>query len=266
MKLYHYTDLASVLGIIQKERSLEFWGSRYDCMNDPLDFKFAWNRILPRIVKAAEDSNLHPFEKMKMVVRPFVVSFSAKEDDFLMWRLYNAKVCLILDSEYFDRQTLNWALMKCEYVTDDESDITKAFQTINDSLQFHPNLYAFSGRISTFIKHEAFRVENEVRLASWDCYNVHDEKISVSKLSDCNTEDISVEKEFHTRIGKNNKIVMYKKFPIDGNALSGVIVHTYSEMEFESIKDALQSVLIQNGFTRDVFENIQQTSAYPFNV
>lgn len=262
MKLYHYTNLASVIGIIKQGRSLEFWASRYDCMNDPFDFQFAWNRIRPIIIKAAQREKLHKFETKEMAVHPYIVSFSSKEDDFLMWRLYNAKVCLILDSEYFERQALDYVLRKCEYIADSKKELYDAYHAINADIQFIPNIHMYSGRISTFIKNEAFRVENEVRLATWYYYE-HDEKITISNQKKNNYFENGM---FYTRIGPNGKIVIYKKFPIDGNALVGIIVHTYSEIEFESIREALRSVLIQNGFSRDVFDNIRPTSAYPFNL
>lgn len=264
MKLYHYTDLASVLGIIKPKRALEFWGSRYDCMNDPLDYQFAKNRILPSMIEASKKQNMHEQEVLPIETHPFIVSFSKKQDDFLMWRMYNAKVCLVLDSEYFDKQTPNSALIECEYMVDTQDALHSAFLKVDEKIHYCNNIYANVSRISTYIKHIAFETEGEVRLASWDYYNKTGDKLC---LQDCEEDKNSiVTEDFFSRVNANGKIILFKKFAIDGNALSSIIVHTYSEIEFSSITDALRSILIQNGFSSDVFNNIQQTSAYPFNL
>ena len=247
MKLYHYTNLAAAIGIIQEKRSLEFWGSRYDCMNDPFDSQFAQNRIEPVIRNSARNNKLQKIETKELKVHPFIVSFSEKADDFLMWRLYNAKVCLVLDSEYFDRQTLNHALRKCEYISDNNEELHRAYHAISENLMFCPNIYAFSGRISTFIKHAAFKDEGEVRLATWNYYDEKDNTVSIEKVYTNRRKDddgIVKDKKFQTRIGANGKITIYKKFHINGNALAGIIVHSYSEIEFEAIKEQLRSILI----------------------
>jgi hypothetical protein len=265
MKLYHYTDLASVIGIIKPNRALEFWGSRYDCMNDPFDCQYAYKQILPKIIKFAQKEPLEFSEKCELDVNPFVVSFSQKEDDFLMWRLYGAKVCIVLDSEYFDKPSPNCAVIKCEYVPEnDDKRLYESYHVINGKIGFCRNIYAYTKRISTFIKHNAFEVEGEVRLASWDYYNKKGDNLC---LPDCDESQSGIATtEFFSRVNENGKIILFKKFAIDGNALSGIIVHAYSRSEFSSIKNALRSVLIQNGFSSDVFENIQQTSAYPINL
>lgn len=260
MKLYHYTNLSSLLGIIQPKRKLRFWGSRYDCMNDPLDYQFAYNRILPVVEKTVKTTDLQDGEAYEIDVKPFVVSFSKKEDDFLMWRMYNSKVALILDSEYFDRPTPNTALVECRYTDDDDDSILKAFRTVNQNIPFCQNIFAYAGRGATFIKHKSFETEGEVRLATWDYYDKYDNKAS---LPDCKDDS---SKEFKSRVDTDGKVVLYKEFEIDGNALAGIIVHTYSEIEFEFIRNAIKSILIQNGYSRDVFSNIIHTKAYPFNL
>lgn len=259
MKLYHYTSLASFLGIIREGRKLVFWGSRYDCMNDPLDFQFAKIRILPTLKKVAHHPDLLDNEKIEVEVEPYIVSFSTKEDDFLMWRMYNSKVALVLDSEYFDRPTPNTSLIKCQYTDYNNDEILNAFKMVNKTLTSCRNIFAYASRGATFIKHKSFESEGEVRLATWDYYKDCNKLI----LSDCKDDD---EKEVKTRMANNDKIVLYKEFEIDGNALDGIIIHTYSKIEFESIKNTIKSILAKNGFSKDVISNIKPTSAYPFNI
>jgi hypothetical protein len=215
------------------------------------------------MVEASKNLGMKGMEVEEVETHPYVVSFSKHEDDFLMWRLYNAKICLVLDSEYFDRNTANVALIECEYIHDISQERQNAFTKIDSKIQYCRNVYANVGRISTFIKNEDFRVEGEVRLATWDYYTPQGDKLC---LPDCKDTNPIAETDFYHRVNANNQIVLYKKFHIDGNALSGIIIHSYSELELEPIKIALRSILIQSGFSRDVFDNIRPTSAYPFNL
>ena len=68
--VYHYTSLDALVGILKREEikdfkgkmntksSLVFWGSRYDCMNDPQDYLFAskvglWVKLQDKISRDA---------------------------------------------------------------------------------------------------------------------------------------------------------------------------------------------------------------------
>ena len=259
MLLYPYTDLNSLLGIIQSDY-LEFWGSRHDCMNDPLDFQFAKNRIYPTMMEVAKTMNYQETETMEVDTDPYIVSFSKKKDDFLMWRLYNAQVALILDRRYFERPTPNSALIDCEYVDDSDSPYREEFLRIDDCISYCRNVSANTSRICTFIKHKSFECEGEVRLASWD---YHTKEGNFVLFPDCVNDDETVENSICTRTNKYGKVVLYKKFHIDKNALVGIIVHTYSTLDFSAIHHKLRSILINKGYSREVFENITPTDSYP---
>lgn len=140
--IYHYTDLNATINIIGRE-SLTFWGSRYDCMNDSLDYQYARNRLLPSMMKAAEEvfkghSTSLILDEIQTL--PYIVSFSKKKDDFLMWRMYNAKVSLILDIGYFSKSTPNSALIECEYVSDDYQEIRDSFFKIDKQINCCSNI------------------------------------------------------------------------------------------------------------------------------
>ena len=103
--------------------------------------------------------------------------------------------------------------------------------------------------------------EGGIRLATWDYYDKEGNKIF---LADCKDDEEVVESPILNRINKDGKIILYKKFHVDKNALAGIIVHSYSQLEFDSIKNLLHTIL--NTYARRVVENITLTSAYPFNV
>ena len=267
--LYHYTDLNAVLGIIGSDsKDLIFWGSRYDCMNDPFDYQYSKNLLLPPMLDAAEkvakegkDIPQDAFEKI--VTEPYIVSFSKKKDDFLMWRMYNAQVALILDKEYFDKPFPNYALIECEYTDNTSNNICNSFSKIEGQIDDCLNIYANTARAATFIKEKSFKEESEVRLATWNYYDPKGNKIL---LSDCKDDGGLIDETIESRVNLNGKIILYRKFHVEKNALVGMIIHTYSQFEYEIIKNALRTKLISNSYSREVFENIIPTRAYPFNL
>lgn len=266
--VYHYTDLNALLGIIgSNSQKLTFWGSRYDCMNDPLDYKWAEKRILPQMLEVANEiareQNYTPRNLKPVNVKPFIVSFSNKKDDFLMWRMYNAKVALVLDKSLINSQTPNSALIKCEYSGDKSEDIRKAFLKIDEQINTCFSISVNTAKIVTFIKEKSFETEGEYRLATWDYYDEAGNKIIPT---DCIEAEPIAEKVTESRIDKNGKIIIYKKFLIDKNALRGIIIHTYSQLDFISIKNAIQTLLLEKNFSREICGNITPTSAYPFNL
>lgn len=242
---------------------LEFWGSRYDCMNDPFDCQYSHNKIYPLMMNVAKElrteKGIIPKDAIEPIkADPFVVSFSKKKDDFLMWRMYNAKVSLIIDKGFVDEPLPNCALVECEYV-DDSSDMKIPYLKIVNKLNDCLNISAETYRVTTFIKHKSFETEGEVRLATWDYYNEGEDKV---QLADCaNTKDL-VEEGVCSRVNKD-RIILYKKFHLDMNALVGLIIHTYSEIEYEMLSMELKALLKSKSYSREVYENISQTNAYP---
>jgi hypothetical protein len=235
-------------------------------MNDPLDFIYAKNKLYPQMMEVANELSkekvIPDYARQEVITNPFVVCFSKKEDDFLMWRMYNAKVALVLDKRFFEKPMPNTALIECEYI-EEKSDLHGSFLKIAEQISNCMNISADVQRITTFIKHNSFETEGEVRLATWEYYNSNSDRIS---LPDCIDNDEIVEQSVCNRINKDGKIVLFKKFNIEKNALVGIIVHSYSQLEFDSIKEALRSILINQSYSREVFENIIPTNAYPFNL
>ena len=57
MKIYHYTSLEALVNILTKDR-ISLMATRYDSMNDPLDFKFAKDVVIPKLRIAIQNLNL----------------------------------------------------------------------------------------------------------------------------------------------------------------------------------------------------------------
>ena len=270
--VYHYTNLNALLGIIGLEpNKLVFWGSRYDCMNDPLDYQYARNKILPLMMDVAKDlvkENEIPNDAVEEInVIPYIVCFSKKADDFLMWRMYNAKVALVLDKHYFEKTTSNRVLIDCEYVDEKFSNLRDSFMRIDKkiggNMNVSMNVSINTSMIATFIKSDAFETEGETRLASWDYFDKSGKQLTIQENRD---EDNFVGKELQSRFNAEGKLILFKRFFIEKKALKGLIIHTYSKLEFENIRNSLQSLLRFNKFENDLIENITSTNAYPFNI
>ena len=266
--VYHYTNLNALLGIIGLEpNKLVFWGSRYDCMNDPLDYQYARNKILPLMMDVAKDlvkENEIPNDAVEEInVIPYIVCFSKKADDFLMWRMYNAKVALVLDKHYFEKTTSNRVLIDCEYVDENFSNLRDCFMRIDKKIGGNMNVSINTSMIATFIKSDAFETEGETRLASWDYFDKSEKQLTIQENRD---EDNFVGKELQSRFNAEGKLILFKQFFIEKKALKGLIIHTYSKLEFENIRNSLQSLLRFNKFENDLIENITSTNAYPFNI
>lgn len=266
--IYHYTDLNALLGIISSTpQKLTFWGSRYDCMNDPFDFQFANNRLLPIMLEAAKEIAKEldmPKEAQKVIdTKPYVVSFTKKKDDFLMWRMYNAKVALVLDRRFLEMTKPNSALIDCEYADRKMLNVKDLFIKIDKQISDCINISANTSRISTFIKEKSFVIEREVRLATWDYYDKDGYKL---QLPDCLDDETVVEKGVRSRIVNNERIILYKRFFIDKDALVGIIIHSYHKLEYESMREKLKTILIDKSFRREAYENIVATDAYPLNI
>ena len=93
MLLYHYTKIDASINIIRN--GLCFWGFRYDSMNDPTDYIFARDIILPKLLQKQPKEDRSDY----LTIYPYIVSFCTERDFEMMWRLYQGEVALVIDSE-----------------------------------------------------------------------------------------------------------------------------------------------------------------------
>lgn len=269
--IYHYTNLDALRGILKQEEidtskgkkhesSLTFWGSRYDCMNDPQDFMFASNVVLPKIQKALEGRN-DILEEHKEVNKgyPYIVSFTENRDDESMWKHYHAEVCLELDTKYISPSIEKEGIIKCFYgkcLYAKESEIDEKFiESWEKSQQYIDNIYSMAQHACVFIKRKAFERENE-----WRLY-IADEKLPHIKL---NGETYYTEQpqEVKVKCIRNRDIVFYKEFRIVPEALKGILVNETDWNRFHSVKKHIEILLESKGFcSKDIV--IDQTERYP---
>lgn len=256
--VYHYTSYQALLGIINNNE-LVFHGSRYDCMNDPNDCKFAREIVLPPILKSIEnDPRFTPKEKDFIEAYPYVVSFSEKEDDESMWNHYGSQVCLSLSAndikdgcDIDGKHIATWG--KCHYV--DEAEIPSTFRNIFKDMEQSDNIADNVMEACSFIKRKAFEREKEWRLVSNDYYSF-----------DFNSKGYIEDKEIpnddtHFKANSIGMILPFKRFSIKASALKKIIINEDNLSDYLRIKQHIKILLTKYKFRTDI--DIKQTNKYP---
>lgn len=270
--VYHYTSLEALIGILKKDEtkdstgktifrnSLVFWGSRYDCMNDPQDYLFASKVVLPKMLKLLETrEDINDTLKENNDAFPYVVSFSENRDDESMWKCYNADVCLEIDTQFLspwvhDKGIIKGFFGKCCYANENEIDevFIKAWQ---ESLQYIEIIPSMARHACVYIKRDAFKQENEWRLYLADECLPH-----IRENGD--TYYIEQPQDVKIKFIRNKDIVFYKEFVIQAKALKGIIVNDTDWEHFKKVKKHLEILLMSRGFYPEDIK-IEQTSRYP---
>lgn len=253
MKLYHYTTLDALEKIL-KEENITFWATRYDSMNDPLDYTFAKKILLPKIRKLFEKDDNSEF----IDAYPYIVSFSTKCDDFNMWRMYNAEVALEFEYEDIRKVVENNSMLnlgQCIYV--DEHDIVDEFDNLYSKYPKSDNIYLDAQALFTLLKRKEFNNENEMRLYNFshDLFRAQYDETQGCVITDCETSNL----EIGVKCVKNKDYVLYQEFILPKNILSGIIIYNHNTTHFESVKNHLKTILSNRLYDNKVVENIKQT-------
>ena len=273
--VYHYTSLDALIGILKKNEtkdstgkakyssSLTFWGSRYDCMNDPQDYLFASKVVLPKIMKSIEQrDDICDAQKENNEAFPYIVSFSESRDDELMWKNYNADVCLEIATQYLSPWILDNGIIKgffgkCSYIN--EKEIDNAFiKKWKESLHNIENIPSMARHACVYIKRDAFRQEKEWRLYIADEYLPHIRENGDTYYTE-QPQDVKV------KFVRNKDIVLYKEFKIEAKALKGIIVNDTDLEHFQKVKKHLEILLMSRGFYPENIM-IEQTNRYPLYI
>lgn len=270
--VYHYTKLDALMGILKREEikesiekkklvnSLVFWGTRYDCMNDPQDYLFASQVVLPKVMKSIEQrEDITEDLKENNDAYPYIVSFSENEDDDSMWKHYNAEVCLKIDTSYLSPWIVVDGVIKgfwgkCIYAK--EQDIDESFfESWRNSLQYIENIPSMARHACVFIKRYAFRSEKEWRLYLADETSSHYRADGTSYHAE-QPQDVKI------KFVRDNDIIFYKEFRINAEALKGIIINDTDYEHYHKVKKHIELLLSSRGFdSKNIL--IEQTSKYP---
>lgn len=260
MNVYHYTSLEALIKILRSD-CICFHGSRYDSMNDPTDCIYAKDKVLPLYRKKLKASERPEAEMEEIENYPYVVCFSKKKDDFLMWRFYHSEVALIIDKgALFKLQESNKIILVDDVSYTDDKHLKETFQkkidgASPDSDMNKAYLYAFP-----FIKNNAYENEQEVRIIwpDFDLFTAESKGGGEAEIIDQEIPDGIDCKEV-----RNGDIRLYKEFKFDKSALKGIILHIFDKPTFEKTRYHLRLLLHQRGYHIKL-EDIVQTQAFPF--
>lgn len=268
--IYHYTSLENAMNIIKPE-GLIFWGSRYDCMNDPFDSIYSRKIMLgiSHLEKDFEDKQKEGIlsiedSKNFMEYVPYFVSFSKNRDDALMWRLYNAQVCLKISIERIKKYcrksfTDRFKYDDCVYLSPKQIE-RKYFEMLHDLVDKR-EIWKKIMFESVFIKHPDFRCENEVRIVDFNASL----RFNKTKLNDDDKGEFPNNFKYK-KVLNSTKIVYYKEFMFDKDALCGIIVKTNNDDEFNDVKEHLEMWLHKCNYHHASPYFIQKSKRVPVRI
>lgn len=96
-QILHFTS-CNVLESIIKDDGLHFWASRYDCMNDLLEYRWLYEPLEEKIVR--DNPTLQGQVDSLYEIFPYVISFSGASDYQYFWEKYGENgngVCLVMN-------------------------------------------------------------------------------------------------------------------------------------------------------------------------
>ena len=117
-QILHFTS-CDVLKSIIKNDGLHFWASRYDCMNDSLEYRWLYEPLVEKIVR--DNPTLKGQVDSLYEIFPYVVSFSGASDHQYFWEKYGENgsgVCLVMNRKIMQPTDEQFAaccpFVKCE--------------------------------------------------------------------------------------------------------------------------------------------------------
>ena len=271
MKLYHYTTFEALLGILKEQKKEDdkvplkqkdqvyFWGTRYDSLNDPRDYIFARDIIIPEIKQIIKREGIPDTEIDDVEFYPYIVSFSELGDNLNMWRLYHSEVCIEIDGDRLLDECNKKGILfgKCEYVNEEKEEILKAISKIHNGLNIDDEkLLDRIRECSAFVKHRTYESEAEYRIIKSDFEGAifHSEGPSLYTM-----RDQEIPQEVNVKCVNNKDIILYKEFTFNTDVVKGIIVCEQSDGKFQKIKKHLELVLFDRGY-KDVL--IEKTKTY----
>lgn len=247
MNIYHYTTLEASLNILQKN-NICFWGTRYDSMNDPTDYVYARDIVIPLFKKEVNESNLNHYETDDSEAYPYIVSFSKIEDDFNMWRMYKADVALEFNrdliDEIIDKDTGPSFIYfrDCEYPHNND-EIHEFFVNKLNSINEGQGMMLAARHAVTFIKRKEFENEKEVRLVKFDHEGV--------LFNEGIAKECEIPNNICVKCVRGKDLVLYKEFLLPKKTLVGIIINSSNE-HFVKIKGHLEIWLHHLGYDHEI--------------
>ena len=252
-QILHFTSCDVLKGIIKND-GLHFWASRYDCMNDSLEYKWLYEPLKEKIsrnnisLKGQVDSLYELF--------PYVVSFSEASDTKYLWEKYGKNgngVCLVMNRKIMQPTEEQFVkegdyLASVRYATEQNkmaklAEVTfeyrkKGYGTANVSEEFVDEIAC-----CPFVKCEEWSKEEEVRYV-----RIRERNMLVSYSENGGRFSYPQDKKCVKYRDKNGKQVPYLDIVFPKLSLERIVIGKHLELEttIKVINILLQQTDYQN--------------------
>ena len=250
-QILHFTS-CNVLESIIKNDGLHFWASRYDCMNDSLEYRWLYEPLEEKIVR--DNPTLQGQVDSLYEIFPYVVSFSGASDNKYLWEKYGENgngVCLVMNRKIMQPTDEQFAkegdyLASVRYATEQ----TKMAKLSEVTLEYRKNGYGtaniseeFVDEIACcpFVKSEEWSNEEEVRYVR---IRERDMLASYSKEGGdfsypMNTDDVKCREN-------NGKKIYYLDILFPKLSLEGILIG--KQLNFDTTEKEIKKILQETGY------------------
>ena len=250
-QILHFTSY-DVLESIIKDDGLHFWASRYDCMNDPLEYKWLYEPLKEKIAK--DNPNLQGQVDSLYEIFPYVISFSGASNHQYLWEKYGQDghgVCLVMNREIMQPTVLSFIkdsdyLANVRYATEQNkmaklSEVTleyrkEGYGTANISEEFVDEIAC-----CPFVKCEEWSKEEEVRYV-----RIRERNMQVSCSENGVYFSYPQDKKCVKYRNNNGKQVPYLDIVFPKLSLEGILIG--KQLNFETTEKTIKTLLQQTGY------------------
>ncbi len=250
-QILHFTS-SNVLGSIIKDDGLHFWASRYDCMNDPLEYKWLYEPLKEKIVR--ENPTLQGQVDSLYEIFPYVISFSGASDHKYLWEKYGKNgngVCLVMNRKIMQPTDELFAkegayLASVRYATE-QNKMAKLSEV---TLEYRKNGYGTDNKSEEFVdeiaccpfvKCDKWNKEEEVR------YVRIRERTMYASYSENGGRFLYPQDATDIKYRENNgKQIPYMDIVFSKLSLEGILIG--KRLNFEATEVAIRSLLQRTGY------------------
>ena len=251
--ILHFTSFNALKSII-KDNGLHFWATRYDCMNDPLEYKWLYEPLKEKIAK--DNPTLQGQVDFLYEIFPYVISFSCASNHQYLWKKYGQDgqgVCLVMNRKIMQPTVQSFIkdgdyLADVKYATEQDkieklSEATleyrmKGYGTANNSEEFVDEIAC-----CPFVKCEEWSKEEEVRYV-----RIRERNMLVSYSENGGRFSYPQDKKCVKYRDKNGKQVPYLDIVFPKLSLERIVIGKHLELEttIKVINILLQQTDYQN--------------------
>lgn len=252
-QILHFTS-CNVLESIIKDDGLHFWASRYDCMNDSLEYRWLYEPLEEKIVR--DNPTLKGQVDSLYEIFPYVVSFSGASSHQYFWEKYGENgsgVCLVMNRKIMQPTDEQFAkegdyMASVRYATEQTkmaklSEVTleyrkKGYGTANNSEEFVDEIAC-----CPFVKCEEWSKEEEVRYV-----RIRERNMLVSYSENGGRFSYPQDKKCVKYRDKNGRQVPYLDIVFPKLSLERIVIGKHLELEttIKVINILLQQTDYQN--------------------